>query len=37
MKTLRKEKPMEKKVQTIKDIQRKKERGQTNEEFYDWV
>lgn len=34
---LRKEKPVKKKVQTIKDIQRKKERGQTNEEFYEWV
>ncbi|HGS8717080.1 hypothetical protein QP736_08025 [Enterococcus faecalis] len=34
---MRKEKPVKKKVQTIKDIQRKKERGQTNEEFYEWV
>ncbi len=34
---LRKENLMAKKVNTIEDFQRKKERGQTNEEFYEWV
>ncbi|EMF0060457.1 hypothetical protein PFZ79_002280 [Enterococcus hirae] len=28
---------MDKKVYTIGELQRKKERGQTNEEFYEWV
>lgn len=34
---LRKENLMAKKVNTIEDFQRKRERGQTNEEFYKWV